>query len=264
MLLIIGGHQRSGTSLLQQVCNSHLNIRVTFEFGNFLALRRPYKVYRTQILRRWWNIGNKWPLDSPYARIPPGIRFWNFIFVMRYIFLVNGERRRRNRSRVDAGIIEAALRRMCPEAHIVGDKWPFYVFRLDKLAEVESLLRVIIYRDCRDVVHSTLKQARTEWKGPWVEKMNTAEKAARRWVEAIEIMERHADKLYIIRYEDLVRQPEAELAALGEWLGVDPAGFSAHTIRDTSIGKYKNGLTDEELTTIMEIAGPTMARLGYT
>jgi len=263
MLLIISGHQRSGTSMLWKVCNSHPDIWVTFEFGNIGTLRKPYKRYRSRILRRWRNIGNKWALGWKVARTP-GTLLWNFAFVMRYLFSVNKERRRRNRKRVNANIIESALKRLCPEATIVGDKWPSYVFVLDKLTEVNGLSRIIIYRDCRDVVNSNLRQVRTAWRGrAWAEKTNTAEKIAEKWVKAIENMEHHADKLYIIRYEDLVRQPERELAALGEWLGVDPAGFPAHIIRESSIGKYKSGLTEEELAAVIKIAGPTMERLGY-
>ncbi|HWP93464.1 MAG TPA: hypothetical protein VNN20_14825 [Thermodesulfobacteriota bacterium] len=46
-------------------------------------------------------------------------------------------------------------------------------------------------------------------------------------------------------------------------MGVDPAGFSTKMVQNTSIGRYKRELTDEELATVMEIAGPTMKRLGY-
>ena len=66
-----------------------------------------------------------------------------------------------------------------------------------------------------------------------------------------------------MHYEDLIKEKERELKVLGEWLGVNPAGFDAGVIRDTSIGKYKTGLSDEDLTTVMDIAGPTMAKMGY-
>jgi hypothetical protein len=97
-----------------------------------------------------------------------------------------------------------------------------------------------------------------------VEKINTAEKIALSWVRSIELMERHKDKVHIIRYEDLVLEPGPVLKALGDWLGVDPAGFPKGLAHPASFGKYKTGLTGEELETVMELAGPTMARLGYT
>jgi hypothetical protein len=160
--------------------------------------------------------------------------------------------------------IETVLQSIFPQTRVVGDKYPEYVFWLDEFAQIDSLYSLIIYRDCRDVTNSTLKKAKTTWRDKsWVKKINTAEKIAKRWVRAIEMMERHKDKLHIIRYEDLMREPKRELKALGRWLGVDPAGFPEKMVRNTSIGKYKSGLSDEELATVINIAGPTMERLGY-
>ena len=82
-------------------------------------------------------------------------------------------------------------------------------------------------------------------------------------MHAIEIMERHADKLHIVRYEDLVQQPQSVLKTLASWLGVDAGGFPTYLIRDISVGKHHDGLSDDELTTVMNIAGPTLARFGY-
>ena len=78
------------------------------------------------------------------------------------------------------------------------------------------------------------------------------------------LTDRHRDTLCVMRYEDLIKDKDRELKVLGEWLGVDPAGFDAEMIRDTSIGKYENGLSDEDLRMVMDIAGPTMAKMGYT
>jgi hypothetical protein len=79
----------------------------------------------------------------------------------------------------------------------------------------------------------------------------------------MELTDRHRDKLRIIHYEDLIKNKERELNALGDWLDVDSAGFDARIIRDTSIGKYKSGLSDKDLVTVMDVAGPTMAKMGY-
>jgi len=43
---------------------------------------------------------------------------------------------------------------------------------------------------------------------------------------AIEAMEQHGDKVHLMRYEDLVADGRTVLAAFGNWLGVDPQGFS--------------------------------------
>ena len=165
---------------------------------------------------------------------------------------------------IDVSSIEATLQSMFPKARIVGDKYPAYVFMLNQLTAAEGLSRVIIYRDCRDVTSSTLKKVRIDWRNkPFAEKLNTAEKVAKRWVHAMELMERNVDYLYPIRYEDFVRDPKRTAEALGRWLGVDPMRFPTHFIKDSSVGKYKGDLTNDELATVMEIAGPVMARVGY-
>ncbi len=259
MTLIVGGHPRSGTTLLRNLCDHHPDITMTFEFGNFLALDRPYKAYRRRILKRWWRTRGK-PLLTSSSAHPWANAAESHAFVLRYLFQIH----RYRWECIDASTIEASLRTIFPKARVVGDKYPGYVFLLDRLATADGLSRLIIYRDCRDVARSALEQARTNWRGkPFAKKFDTAAKVARRWVRAIELTDRHADRLRTIRYEDLVQQPEREMWALGEWLGVDPAGFPLHIVRDTSIGKHKDELSAEALKTIMEIAGPAMARLGY-
>jgi DNA-binding ferritin-like protein (Dps family) len=187
----------------------------------------------------------------------------NLAFVARYLF----EMRRYRNALIDIEAIESILKSIFPKAHIVGDKTPDYLLSLDRLVLNNGLNCLIIFRDCRDVTSSVLVQIRTKWrKKHWKHNFDTAEKIAERWVRRIEIMERNKGKIHIVRYEDLVLEPRQELDKLAEWLGIDAAGFSDNlisNIRKTSIGKYKTGLTKEELDTVMSIASPTMARLGY-
>ncbi len=258
MVIVITGHQRSGTTLLRNLCDSHPNVTITMEFANLRGLDSSFKEYKSQLLQNNpWKTGRA--LDSSYAK-KERMNLRNFIFVMRYLLNV----RRYCKGTVGFRAIEAALESMFPKSRVVGDKWPDYIFLVDKLVEVEGLSCLVVYRDCRDVTSSTLRMARTQWANqPWVKWMDTAEKVAERWVNAIELMEQHAEKLHIIRYEDLVQRPEQELEKLGQWFDVDPARFPVQKIQSTNVSKYKSGLSDEELASVMEVAGPTMARLGY-
>ncbi len=149
------------------------------------------------------------------------------------------------------------------EDRIVGDKFHYYVFILNRLVEIDDLARVIIYRDARDIASSSLLLV-SSFNQPWVRFFNTAEKVARQWVRAIECMEQHADKVHSIRYESLVSQPEVEIDKLSVYLGVDASGSSLDLVHNNSIGKYKHGLRQDELVTINDICGPTMSRLGYS
>jgi hypothetical protein len=147
---------------------------------------------------------------------------------------------------------------------VVGDKFPQYMFRMHQFVELQDLLRLVIYRDCRDVTSSFLKKLRADWKNQaWTRPMNTAEKIARKWVEGVEIMERYAERLFVIRYETLVGDADAELRRVAEWLEVDPSGFDPGKVFGSSVGNYRRGLTADELDDVLKVSGSTLERLGY-
>lgn len=266
--LLIGGRPRSGTTLLRDLCDAHPDITLTHEFGTFLALNKPYVLYRDEIIRRWRA------QRILHCRIRRSVRMkrraWRWAISMRgHAFAIRylEKIRRYGPGSIDLPAVEATLRELFPRAGVVGDKMPDYVHMLDSLAPASGLASVMIYRDCRDVISSHLKLARTSWRNQgWIQNQDTAEKVAKRWVDALETMERQRDRIHIVRYEDLVREPRRELAVLAEWLGVDPTGFperSLRNVRADNIGKYQTGLSEQEMEAVMNIAGPTMARLDY-
>ena len=259
MLLMISGHQRSGTTLVRRLCDSHSDITILNEFGNFLGIGQPLMITSAYMIKRWLRVQNKWAFDSSFEN-----KGWttvhNLVFVFHYIFYLHKNRKEPRTYRS----IETTLRSIFPCSRVVGDKWPEYLFLLDNFMESEDLSKLIIYRDCRDVVSSTLHMVRTSWrKQAWIEMTDTTEKIARRWVETIELMTRYKNNIYSIRYEDLVREPKGELEKLGCWLNVDPAGFSPSMIQNNKIENYKKSLSQEEIDMVMDIAGPTMQHLGY-
>ena len=267
-LLLIGGRPRSGTTLLRDLCDAHADITLTHEFGTFIALNEPFHVYRRQILRNWraqpiLHCGTFRSLETMSRTRQWALSTRGHVFALRYL----DKLRRYHPARVDLSAVETTLREVFPGAGIVGDKMPKYVHLLDKLAPTSGLSSVMIYRDCRDVTSSHLKMARTNWRNKgWIRDQDTAEKVAQLWVVALESMERHRDRIHIIRYEDLVREPRRELTALAEWLGLDPAGFPeriVNGVRDDGIGKHRTGLSAREMEAVMDIAGPALARLGY-
>jgi len=258
MGLILCGHQRSGTTLLQYLCTRHPDITVTMEFGSFLSLETTYSQYARHILKTWWTIKNQW-------RICPGGTYLklrmlaNLILVSRYLYHLHHYRNQI----IDAPAVDACLEKTF-KTKVVGDKWPDYIYLLDYLTASKGLKVIVVFRDALDVASSTLGMSRTVWKSqPWVGLLDTAEKVAHRWVNTIEIMERHGPSVHRIQYEGLVRTPTEVFDRMGDWLGVDPKGFPTDSIRDNNIGKHKNGLTNEEIDIVLRIAAPTMKRLGY-
>lgn len=257
-MLVIGGLPRSGTTLMRRLCGRHPEMLITHELGNFLPLGQAYYRYSLQMLQRWGRVGHRSYHFSVAKK--SDIRRRNLLFMLKYLWRL----RRLPARRVDASAIEVALREVLPNRKIIGDKYPGYVFKLDRLVGIPEVKPLIIYRDCRDVANSTLSMTRGKWQNSkFIRIMNTPQKIARRWVAGIRTMQEHAGEIYALRYESLATEPKAELRRLGEWLDVDPARFRDHTIRASSVGKYKTGLTPEEIESVMQIAGPTLASLGY-
>ncbi len=257
MALIIGGHPRSGTTLMARLFGRHPEIGLTFELQNFAAINSSYWQHLRRIRKNWYVRGM---LRNAARHSPWPARLHSAGFLARYALGLLPHALRP----IGVAQIEQVLHRLFPGAKLVGDKYPQYVFQLDGLVAEPALTRVIIYRDGRDVVQSVLAKVRGAWRdAPLAREWATVDKIALSWVHSIEAMERHRSHLYCLRYEDLVSEPQPHLKALAEWLGVESTGFRAHIVNDASVGKHRAGLTAHELELVTEIAGPTLARLGY-
>lgn len=259
MALLICGHQRSGTTILADVVGRHPDIRLTVEFAEFWQLGCPYPAYVRWILNRWWLLRRRNNLLLPL--VLGRLNFLrNHLFVPLYLLAYT----RFWREQVSVGTIAGTLRSLFPRARVVGDKWPDYLYHLPQLTASPEAQCLVIYRDCRDVASSSLRMARTEWRNRhFVHSLDTPEKVARRWVKGMQIMESSVGRIHMVRYEDLVTDPDPVLQGVGEWLGVDPGGFPTHYLRGDRIGKHHKGLSPEELGAVIEVAGPTMERFGY-
>lgn len=267
--LIIGGMPRSGTTLLQQLCDDHPQMRVTKEFGNYLFVGESLAGYLKGTARRVRRINGRWrphgaKQEPPTTllqklRVRGGNQIANGLAVSTHVLRIarHGTGPVKLSHLVAAETDNGAIR-------IVGDKFPQYMFRMHQFVELQELLRLVIYRDCRDVTSSFLRKLRADWKNQrWTRPMDTAEKIARKWVEGVEIMERYAERLFVVRYESLVSDADTELRRIAEWLDVDPSGFDAGMVFGSSVGNYRRGLTARELDDVLRVSGSTLERLGY-
>ena len=258
--LIITGFPRSGTTLLQRLCHGHPDMYVTNEFGNFAFLGPSLVSSCLRSYRRLWDVKGRWLFEQVDVDNPAAIARHNLRFVSRYVAALM----RQGRGSASVPELATTYAELAPNAQVHGDKSPHYLWLMDRFVREETLRRLVIYRDCRDVTSSFLKMVRTLWhKEPWIKRMNTAARIAGRWVKGIEIMQAYSDHLHTIKYEDLVAHPRVEVVRLGRWLGVPSSGFEVDSIQTSNIGKYKLGLTHGEVDSVMDVAGPTMERLGY-
>lgn len=258
-LLMITGHQRSGTTILRILLNSHPEIAVTNEFANFKYLRRSRVVYSLYILRQALRIRNRGRTFNLERNEP---RSWweNMLFAGKYLARIQ-----RTRSwRIGFAGAETALHGMFPKRKWVGDKFPDYIWNLPYYAGSGKITCIVIYRDGRDVVSSSLESARTTWKDrEFVQAFDSAEKVATRWVKSIELMEQCTGKVIPVRYEKLISEPKAVMEELGRSLGVNPEGFPIHLLHGASVGRHRDGLNRQDLAAVETIAGGTLTKLGY-
>jgi hypothetical protein len=258
-LLMVTGHQRSGTTILRILLNSHPEIAVTNEFANLKYVRRSRALYSAYILRQIFAIASKGRTFNLYRNESTPIGD-NLRFIGRYLLRIQDTRG----WRFGFAGAESALNRLFPDRRWVGDKYPDYIWNLKYFADTSKLTCIVIYRDARDVVSSTLVNARTVWKDRhFVHAFDTPQKVAARWVKSIELMEQCAGKIITVRYERLMLEPSAVADELGKSLGVNPAYFPIQILRGASIGKHREYLDRGEVAVVESIAGNTLARLGY-
>jgi len=227
---------------------------ITYELRSFVNTGRRFPAYFRRLRKK-----GKEPLNP--NRKSDNLRLSDFLFFWHFTFLIL----RTGLQKITIAHVHDALRSLFPKTTLVGDKYPRYLWHLENLTQYDGIRIVIIYRDGRDVAQSIYTRTQTDWKDKgWARNhLNTLTKIANRWVKAIEMMEEYAKEIYIIRYEDFVTHPKKELTRLSEYLGVNPAGFAPEIISSSSVGKYKEILTDEQLAEVLEVAGPTLKRLGY-
>jgi hypothetical protein len=252
---LITGHPRSGTTVLTRVLNTHPQIGATFELGAFLRLDTPYSEYR-QGLRLGYG-------DRPVLGVgvgsPRGRRWASRRFLSGFRYRLW----RRRGSPITLETVTELLAESLGRPR-VGDKLPEYVFALDDLGPREGLARIVIVRDCRAVTASTLKRVRSGWSGQsWTKRIDTPEKIAANWIRAVAGIERHAGRLHIVRYEDLVDEPRGTLDRIADYLGVDPGRFDAELIRRPAEDRRRERLDGDARAAVEAVAGDAMRRWGY-
>lgn len=266
MLIIIAGHPRSGTTLLRNLCNAHPELNITMEFGNFAGMWQTYPRHAIWLLRRCFRrCHESFLVDVEYDQTPMSQK-QRLFFVLRYLSAL----RPSINQVIHANEIENALYSCAISSSsksgtpILGDKSAFYIFHLDQLVQSDIIKYIAIYRDCRDVVSSTLNKVRTDWRGrPFTTRFDNAAKVAERWVQSIESIEKHQDKIISLRYEDLIYNTAETLSTLARQIGIRVDGFQRNIIKTDRVGKHQLGLAHDELDTVISIAGPTMARMDY-
>jgi hypothetical protein len=269
--ILIVGVDRSGTTLLNLILDSHSRIAIPYESKFFI--------------RYYLGMSEFGDLSSPESRKilaadilnEPTVKQWDIVPSIDDIDLDECT----TLSKTITSIYEAYARARGKD--IWGDKTPSYINRLDVLYRLFPDARFIhIIRDGRDVALSIMKQ----WWGP-----NDFANALRYWESRVSCARKMLNMLpghsvFELNFEKLVSDPHNTIKQLTDFLGLeyeaqmlndytshskDKVGDRINTIhthlRDTPKSdqayKWKTKLCPADQALAFEIAGSTLTDCGY-
>lgn len=215
--IFVVGHRKTGTTLLQDLLDGHPQLAVlpgeSNHFHTFLpqVAQSPDLGSETQ---RWWllrlvspsGIPPFWALGPPSGTDPDPY----LAFTARLLSLVSA-----NPGRDSLGMAAAAL--SLAERSAWVEKTPGHEHRLDEILEVYPQARFLhVVRDPRSVAAALLRlDLATDRETDLVDVGLTIRKS-------LEAAERNRGERYaVVRYEDLVADPEAVMRRVAEFAGID-------------------------------------------
>lgn len=266
--ILIGGLERTGTSLIYALLASHPRIAMTrrtnwwtYFYGRFGDLNAEAPLRRILDEMRRYRRHRKLELD--FERLEREFRAGERTYCRLFDLLERQHAERVGRPRwgdksLHTERYAARVYDCFPEARIIH-----------------------IIRDPRDRYASVLKRWRSQRGG--------VGSATAAWMASVELGVRNVDRFpgryRLLRYEDLVREPEAQLRAMCEFIDepyepamLDMGGasdfrdaggnssfgrFSAGEISPRSIGRYREVLSARQIAFVERTARRQMAGLGY-
>jgi hypothetical protein len=180
--ILIVGANGSGTTLLRLMLDSHEHIAIPHETG-FLRLAATH---------RWvpyWNLGDQW---APSLGLDEDALWREVAAFYGGLFASYAEHRGKQRW---------------------GDKTAFHIWHLELATRMFPDIQIVgIVRHPAAVATSVRRRFR-----------RPIHKAARRWRKSTKVLLQQAvdfgERFAVVRYEDLVTDPEPTMRALLEWLG---------------------------------------------
>jgi hypothetical protein len=239
--IFVVGLPRSGTTLMRMVLESHSRIAITGE-SHYLGRLVRWRGARRDF-RRAGDVRDDAAVQRLVERIyseefQRGSRLretsssWRWL--ARYVPRAELEQRLLAGERSERGVYTAVLRAYADRRRkpIFGDKTPSHIRWAETLLEWYPTARIIhMVRDPRAVYRSQFKHRKPEavpyrWllRVPWMMRAFILLEATWLWADAVSrhrtLSRRYPANYRMVRFEDLVRDPEAEIRRLCEFLGV--------------------------------------------
>ena len=297
--IFIVGVPRSGTTLMRMVLGKHSRIAIADE-NHYLGHRLPKRGVR-QDLRRVGDLRD----DAAVRRLVDRIysdefqrgsplradsEFWRWL--VRRVPRAELEQRLLAGERSERGVFTAVLRSYADRKHkaIVGEKTPAHIRWADTLMAWYPDARIVhMVRDPRGVYRSELKRRTANpgsppyrWlvKAPALMRMFVLLAVVEAWAGAVadhrRLSRRYPAHYLAVRFEDLVRSPEAEIDRVCAFLdvAVEPAMLKQKVVsRGDRLGeagfdagaadRWRASITPGEARWLRTLLGRRIEEMGY-
>lgn len=255
-LLVVGGIQRGGTTILKNLLMSHPHIR----FYPFEA--RILRKYEQTVKSHIWDV-----FRSNFKSVVRNRKRRRSPLYTQYIPAILKENKLNGSITYDE-IHRAMIASLSQDYDIyVGDKYPDYLVRYPTFIHRPNTKCVFIYRHPYDVVASTLIRVQGDWQGrAWTVKYDSVEKISHYWLDRMQMIydiQQLDSNALILCYENFVTQTSNTAKQVAEHLNTDSDLFDVMILHKMSIGKYKTFLSDSDVATINRIAGDMMRQFDY-
>jgi Sulfotransferase family len=257
-LLVVGGTMRGGTSLLRRLLDSHAQVHL---------MARELRALEYADLATWAHAAAvHQALTAKFDRLRDG-RFRRQLY--RYLSDIVRGHGLREPTTVDRIHHAFAVALADADTRYVGDKYPDYVLLYPQYIHRPNTRCLFMYRDVRDVVASIeALTSRGAWQHRrWATKYNTIEKATDYWLTVMQTLgdlRRLETNALAIGYEDLVLRTPETVAAIAHHLELADDGFDISLPKPSSIGRYRDRLSEQQVQAIERRAGAMMEAWGYT
>lgn len=260
--IFVVGCPRSGTTLVGRLLNAHPRLAIFHETHFYDVIGPETRFYgpleRDGELRRL--VADVVAMLRRRALLNPIVESLTIDGLLREVI-----------ERTPGGVLAAALRLNAASQGKprYGDKTPEHVFHLSPIwSDFPEAQVVLVVRDPRD----TALSARAMF-------LESLAASAWRWRRAFQAARSHWERLVLVRYEDLVAQPQAELerlcGALGEafdpgmlrFYEATPVNLPHHPLLRASVtsqrvGRWRSAVADD-VAIVEDICAEGMETLGY-
>ncbi len=297
--IFVVGVPRSGTTLMRMVLGKHSRIAIADE-SHYLGHRAPKRGAR-QDLRRVGDLRDdaavRRLVERIYSdefqrnsRLRESSAFWRWL--ARRVPRDELQRRLLDSERTERGVFTAVLRAYADRKGkaIFGEKTPAHIRWAETLLEWYPRARIVhMVRDPRAVFRSELKRrnARPESfpyrflvRVPPLMRGFVMLEVVEAWANAVThhrtLARRHPTSYRMVRFEDLVRDPEAEIERLCDFLGVapEPAMLQQKVVsRGDRLGetgfdaaaadRWRDSISPGEVRSIGWLLGRRIEQMGY-